>query len=137
MNSALSYISASGNSVPISGSGTTASRPTLDFASEAGRRTAVGHHRRQVLFDQEVYVQRGNGESAIAWQLSWESWWKGASEKVGDLLCEHTVCEHTAWRAIDSPGPSRYLNNPWGCGAIGSALEWHSRGYGFDPRQLH
>src|SRR5262249_47443825 len=23
------------------------------------------------------------------------------------------------------------------CGAIGSAREWHSRGYGFDPRQLH
>ena len=25
----------------------------------------------------------------------------------------------------------------WGCGAAGSALEWHSRGHGFDPRQLH
>ena len=25
----------------------------------------------------------------------------------------------------------------WGCGAAGSALEWHSRGQGFDPPQLH
>ncbi len=25
----------------------------------------------------------------------------------------------------------------WGCGATGSAREWHSRGHGFDPRQLH
>ena len=25
----------------------------------------------------------------------------------------------------------------WGCGAAGSAREWHSRGHGFDPRQLH
>src|SRR5579885_2757524 len=25
----------------------------------------------------------------------------------------------------------------WGCGAAGSAREWHSRGRGFNPRQLH
>ena len=25
----------------------------------------------------------------------------------------------------------------WGCGAAGSVLEWHSRGQGFDPPQLH
>src|SRR6266852_1825353 len=25
----------------------------------------------------------------------------------------------------------------WGCGAAGSALEWHSRGRGFEPPQLH
>ena len=25
----------------------------------------------------------------------------------------------------------------WGCSAAGSAREWHSRGHGFDPRQLH
>ena len=25
----------------------------------------------------------------------------------------------------------------WGCGAAGSALAWHARGHGFDPRQLH
>ncbi len=29
------------------------------------------------------------------------------------------------------------LKNIWGCGAAGSVLEWHSRGRGFDPRQLH
>ena len=27
--------------------------------------------------------------------------------------------------------------NNWGCGAAGSALAWHARGHGFDPRQLH
>ena len=25
----------------------------------------------------------------------------------------------------------------WACGAAGSAREWHSRGHGFDPHQLH
>jgi hypothetical protein len=28
-------------------------------------------------------------------------------------------------------------SNPWGCGAAGSASEWHSEGRGFEPRQLH
>jgi hypothetical protein len=32
-------------------------------------------------------------------------------------------------------GPKK--TNKWGCGAAGSVLEWHSRGRGFDPRQLH
>ena len=26
---------------------------------------------------------------------------------------------------------------PWGIGAVGSALEWHSRGHGFKSRILH
>ncbi len=29
------------------------------------------------------------------------------------------------------------IRREWGCGAAGSALEWHSRGQGFDPPQLH
>ncbi len=33
-------------------------------------------------------------------------------------------------------GRIKKINN-WGCGAAGSVLEWHSRGRGFDPRQLH
>ena len=31
---------------------------------------------------------------------------------------------------------NKKMNN-WGCGAAGSALAWHARGHGFDPRQLH
>ena len=27
--------------------------------------------------------------------------------------------------------------NPWGCSSLGRALEWHSRGKGFDPPHLH
>ncbi len=30
----------------------------------------------------------------------------------------------------------RFLKN-WGCSSAGRALEWHSRGQGFDPPQLH
>ena len=26
---------------------------------------------------------------------------------------------------------------PWGCSSLGRALEWHSRGKGFDPPHLH
>ena len=26
---------------------------------------------------------------------------------------------------------------PWGCSSLGRALEWHSRGSGFDPHHLH
>ena len=42
-------------------------------------------------------------------------------------------------RAVDHPwtGLIRFLFPPWGCSAAGSAREWHSRGHGFDPRQLH
>ena len=25
----------------------------------------------------------------------------------------------------------------WGCSSVGRAREWHSRGHGFEPRQLH
>ena len=25
----------------------------------------------------------------------------------------------------------------WGCGAVGSAFEWHSKGQGFESPQLH
>ena len=28
-------------------------------------------------------------------------------------------------------------NRIWACGAVGSVLEWHSRGRGFDPLQVH
>ena len=31
----------------------------------------------------------------------------------------------------------RIASLPWGCSAAGSAREWHSRGHGFDPHQLH
>jgi putative endonuclease len=30
-----------------------------------------------------------------------------------------------------------YFINTWGCSSVGRALEWHSRGRGFDPLQLH
>ena len=29
------------------------------------------------------------------------------------------------------------VDNGWGCGAVGSAREWHSRGRRFNPGQLH
>ena len=44
---------------------------------------------------------------------------------------------------LKSAGSGPRLGTPpdpmsgWGCGATGSAREWHSRGHGFDPRQLH
>ena len=31
----------------------------------------------------------------------------------------------------------RYHRLTWGCGAVGSARDWQSRGQGFDPPQLH
>ena len=33
----------------------------------------------------------------------------------------------------------RYIifRSQWGCGAVGSASEWHSEGHGFESRQLH
>ena len=30
-----------------------------------------------------------------------------------------------------------YTEHTWGCSSAGRALEWHSRGQGFDPPQLH
>src|SRR5258708_37213806 len=40
-----------------------------------------------------------------------------------------------------APAFARLILSPkkrcWGCGAAGSALEWHSRGRGFEPPQLH
>jgi hypothetical protein len=39
---------------------------------------------------------------------------------------------------LTAPTPlATILFSPWGCSAVGSAREWHSRGHGFDPRQLH
>jgi hypothetical protein len=35
-----------------------------------------------------------------------------------------------------NPTP-RYTSKSWGCSSAGRALEWHSRGQGFDPPQLH
>jgi hypothetical protein len=32
---------------------------------------------------------------------------------------------------------SRGIDTPWGCSSSGRALEWHSRGKGFDSPQLH
>ena len=29
------------------------------------------------------------------------------------------------------------VHGPWGCSSLGRALEWHSRGKGFDPPHLH
>ena len=29
------------------------------------------------------------------------------------------------------------IKKPWGCSSTGRALEWHSRGKGFDPPHLH
>lgn len=29
------------------------------------------------------------------------------------------------------------VHSPWGCSSLGRALEWHSRGKGFDPPHLH
>ncbi len=37
---------------------------------------------------------------------------------------------------IHLPSLSRNLN-AWGCGAVGSASEWHSEGRGFESHQLH
>ena len=38
-------------------------------------------------------------------------------------------------RSSAAPGTMSF--SLWGCSAVGSAREWHSRGHGFDPHQLH
>ena len=47
-------------------------------------------------------------------------------------------------QSLDKPRPGCYNiqaasseANPWGCSSPGRALEWHSRGKGFDPPHLH
>src|SRR5262249_45193899 len=41
-------------------------------------------------------------------------------------------------RLTPDRGAARLIHTPvWACGAAGSALEWHSRGRGFESRQVH
>ena len=37
---------------------------------------------------------------------------------------------------LDQSAPA-LVGMPWGCSSTGRALEWHSRGKGFDPPHLH
>ncbi len=54
---------------------------------------------------------------------------------------ENTAPRHhfplLTWASRHAKLPAPFRFTAWGCSSIGRALEWHSRGKGFDPPQLH
>jgi hypothetical protein len=46
---------------------------------------------------------------------------------------------HDSMREVREPNDQEdeFQTAGWGCGAVGSAREWHSRGRRFNPGQLH
>ena len=46
-------------------------------------------------------------------------------------------CKNLLYKALTLSSISRIMNCAWGRSSAGRALEWHSRGQGFDPPRLH
>ncbi len=59
---------------------------------------------------------------------------------IGFSHCVMDIGEHDpscAKSGLHVKGVHATLLKPWGCGAVGSASEWHSEGQGFESLQLH
>ena len=84
-----------------------------------------------------VAVQGGNADGSRAGAsmrghcAGWRDWCPY------ELAWKRVRREKLPLEAIDTLYRRCYFKGGWGCGAAGSALEWHSRGQGFDPPQLH